>query len=180
MELEYIHVTSAFGIQHVHPSARFNPDEWPHRSTLIWKRGREYEVFECGEYWDPNRTLDLDSPASKFLTILTKNPIEPSQLGEVRPDDRAWVPGVNPLRDRGDGGAGEEEGERVAERQGERAEGPMLGPYAVAVDGPKQEVIMVNDVRLTQESALRELRLACRFLGISKNGSKATVWNRLK
>ena len=40
--------------------------------------------------------------------------------------------------------------------------------------------LMVNDVRLTQESALRELRLARRFLGISKNGSKATVWNRLK
>ena len=35
---------------------------------------------------------------------------------------------------------------------------------------------MVNDVRLTQESALRELRVACRFLGISKNGSKASVW----
>ena len=68
----------------------------------------------------------------------------------------------------------------VVERQGEREEGPMLGPYAVEVDGPEQEVIMVNDVRLTQESALRELRVACRFLGISKNGSKATVWNRLK
>ena len=76
----------------VDPSARFNPDEWPHRSTLIWKRGREYEVFECGEFSEPNRTLDLDSPASKLLTILTKNPIEPSQLGEVRPDDRAWGP----------------------------------------------------------------------------------------
>ena len=90
------------------------------------------------------------------------------------------VPGANPLNDRGDAGAGEEEGEMVVDRQGERAEGPMLGPYAVEVDGPEQEVIMVNDVRLTQESALRELRLACRFLGISKNGSKATVWNRLK
>ena len=76
----------------VDPSARFNPDEWPHRSTLPWKRGREYEVFGCGEYWGPNRTLDLDSPASKLLTILTKSP----------------VPGVNPLRDRGDDGAEEE------------------------------------------------------------------------
>ena len=64
----------------VDPSARFNPDEWPHRSTLIWKRGREYEVFECGEYWEPNRTLDLDAadaPARQLLTILTKDPIEP-------------------------------------------------------------------------------------------------------
>ena len=58
----------------VDPSARFNPDEWPHRSTLIWKRGREYEVFECGEYWEPNSTLDLGAPARKLLTILTKGP----------------------------------------------------------------------------------------------------------
>ena len=44
----------------------------------------------------------------------------------------------------------------------ERAEGSMLGPYAVEVDGLEQEVVVVNDVRLTEESALRELRLACR------------------
>ena len=61
------------------------------------------KFFECGEYWEPNHTLDLDAPASKLLTILMKNPVEPSQLGEVRPDDRAWVPGFNPLHDRGDG-----------------------------------------------------------------------------
>ena len=60
----------------------------------------------------------------------------------------------------------------LVERPSERVEGPMLGPYAVEVDGPEQAVIMVNDVRLTQESALRELRLACRSLGISQNGSK--------
>ena len=119
----------------VDPSARYNPDEWPHRSTLIWKEGREYEVFECGEYWEPNRTLDLDAPARKLLTILTKEPIEPSQLGDVRSDDRAWVPGANPLRERADGGAEREEGAVVAERHEERAEGPMLGPYAVEVDG---------------------------------------------
>ena len=96
----------------VDPSARFNPDEWPHRSTLIWKGGREYEVFECGEYWEPNRTLDLDVPARKLLTILTKDPIEPSQLEDVRSDDRAWVPGANPLRERADGSAEREEGAR--------------------------------------------------------------------
>ena len=162
----------------IDPSARFNPDEWPHRSTLIWKRGREYEVFECGEFWEVNGVKDLDGPAEKLLTILTKNPIEPSQLGTITHDDRAWMPGPNPAL--GNEGEGREKGHMVVERQDDRPEGPMLGPRAVEVDGPVQEVVVVNDVRLTQESSLRELRVACRFLGISKNGAKATVWNRLK
>ena len=53
----------------VDPSAHFNPDEWPHRSMLVWKRGREYEVFECGEYWQPNRALDLDTPGFPELIL---------------------------------------------------------------------------------------------------------------
>ena len=44
--------------------------------------------------------LDLDALARKLLTILAKDPIEPSQLGDVRPDGYL----VNRLRDRVDGG----------------------------------------------------------------------------
>ena len=58
----------------IDPSARFNPDEWPHRSTLIWKRGREYEVFECGEFWEVNGVKDLDGPAEKLSQSLRRTP----------------------------------------------------------------------------------------------------------
>ena len=63
--------------------------------------------------------------------------------------------GANPAL--GNDGEEREEGHMVEGRQEDRPDGPMLGPHAVEVDGPEQEVVVVNDVRLTQESSLREL-----------------------
>ena len=43
-----------------------------------------------------------------------------------------------------------------------------------------EEASEVNGVKLTEESSLKDLRTACRYLHISKNGAKALVWARLK
>ena len=62
----------------------------------------------------------------------------------------------------------------------ERGLVPMIGPSAVEVQGQDQEAVQVDGVVLTASSVLKDLRTACRFLGVSNNGSKATVWARLK
>ena len=164
-------------------STRFDPQEWPHRTTLLHRGGRKYEFFECGEHWADHKEKDFETQEAQILTILSKNCVEPHEVGKVlrsepglsareRPED----PQENPLRDSGpeERGAGPEEHPHDA--------GPvaLLGPSPVEVVAADEEALVVNGERLTELSPLRELRLACRFLGVSKNGSKAVVWQRVK
>ena len=54
---------------------------------------------------------------------------------------------------------------------------PMLGPELQEV--PMQgEVVTLAEKRFTEESSLRELRWACRYLEISASGPKANLWAR--
>ncbi|CAE7542324.1 unnamed protein product [Symbiodinium sp. CCMP2592] len=157
-------------------SLRFNPDDWPHRSTLLWREGRKYEIFECGECWSERREIDLGEKSKKVITVLSKGPLDPDLLGTPVSGGR---PRQVAPRAEGDDNEDEMEVDRGDAAQ-PRPEGPMLGPHAVEVEDPEQEAVVVNDVRLTETSPLRELRIGCRFLNISKNGSKAAVWKRLK
>ena len=170
-------------------SLRFSPRDWPHRSTLLWREGKKYEIFECGELWSGDIQMEFEEGSQKVITVLSKSTLRPEDLGTPVSGDlppRAELhaeSGVGELRDAGDGDAVGGESMDVDQGDGSvqpRPEGPMLGPHAVEVEGPEQEAIVVNDVRLTETSTLRELRAGCRWMGISKNGSKAAVWSRLK
>ena len=158
-------------------SDRFDPDEWPLRLTLLWRGSNHYEIFEGGEYWGPSspgnspKYLEFDSKEKKVLTFLLKDSIDFEVLGEIL-DTRE--PPADP---RPDPPAAERDEMEVDVEDAER---PMIGPAPVEVDAEDQEAIQVNGVVLSELSSLRELRVACRFLGLSKNGAKAAVWQRLK
>ena len=173
-------------------SGRFNSADWPFRTTLLCRGDRKYEVFECCEVWEDRLEFGFGACESKVLTILTKEAIEPSDLGTVLQQDpvprgeRSFdEPQMQPLHFPGPGPE-----EAAEEAGGEAAGGPegddrggavaMLGPSPVEVLGEDEEALVVNGTRLTELSPLRELRLGCRSLGISKNGSKSAVWQRLK
>ena len=127
------------------------------------------------------RERELDEKCKKVITVLSKAPLDPEELG--KPVSGAPPRRVEPrVEDAVDEDAMEVD--RGADDRGDdardRPEGPMLGPHAVEVEGPEQEALVINGTRLTETSPLRELRMACVWMGISKNGSKAAVWSRLK
>ncbi|CAE7220909.1 unnamed protein product [Symbiodinium sp. CCMP2592] len=169
-------------------SGRFSCSDWPFRTTLLCRGDRKNEVFECCEVWEDRLEFGFGACESKVLTILTKEAIEPNDLGKALQQDPAprgersfdeppneplQAPGLEP-DEPADGAAGD------PERDGRGGEVAMLGPSPVEVLGDDEEALVVNGTRLTEISPLRELRLGCRFLGISKNGSKSAVWQRLK
>ncbi|CAE7675889.1 unnamed protein product, partial [Symbiodinium necroappetens] len=129
-----------------------------------------------------DKTFDASLQFSPdVITVLSKAPLDPEELG--KPVSGAPPRRVEPrVEDVVDEDAMEVD--RGADDRGDdardRPEGPMLGPHAVEVEGPEQEALVINGTRLTETSPLRELRMACVWMGISKNGSKAAVWSRLK
>ena len=71
----------------VDPSNAFPSKYWPFRTTLIKKQGREYEVFESGEYWKDRKIIYTYVPSAKMITLLSLNPVNPRDLGKVVKDD---------------------------------------------------------------------------------------------
>ena len=162
--------------------ALFSPSVWPYRVTLLWREGKKYEVFEGSEEWGPrvpggpNKYLPFGVKEKKVVTLLSKNPLDLNSLGKFS--------GADQLRD--DQRPVRVEAPRVPPQNEVGVEGntpgepPLIGPAPAEVQGDGEEVISVNGTRLTEASSLRDLRVACRFLDLSNNGSKAVVWSRLK
>ncbi|CAE7921995.1 unnamed protein product [Symbiodinium sp. KB8] len=153
----------------------------------------------------PCRYVEFDMKERKVLTILVKEPIELESLGGVVEGE--LLPRVVPRRDPPEPAADEGYGvgpvsagadvvgqsadvqmggNPAAESQpadeGAQDGGalPLIGPAPVEVQGDEDEAVQVNGKVLAEDSSLRELRDACKFLSISKNGAKAVVWARLK
>ena len=172
----------------VDPSNAFPSKYWPFRATLIKKHGREYEVFESGEYWEDHKIIYTYVPSTKMITLLSLNPVNPRDLGKVVKDDSLKFdadpstsssdpkpssassqspmdvePAQVAIRDDGDGNRGAECGE--VKGQGR------------AVPEQSMSVLEVNGVQLTEESSLRK---ACKHLRISPHGSKAILFGRIQ
>ena len=69
------------------PSNAFPSKYWPFRTTLIKKQGREYEVFQSGEYWEDHKIIYTYVSSTKTITLLSLNPVNPRDLGKVVKDD---------------------------------------------------------------------------------------------
>ena len=164
-------------------SERFDPEEWPLRWTFLWRGGSDYEVFEGGEFWGPDelggnpKVLKFEEKEKKVLTVLTKEFLDFSVFGKVVEGEppaprfpRNAIPPVS-KEDQNSLKLGEEQVEVNV---------PMIGPVAMEIHGQSEEAVQVNGVPLTELSSLKDPRTACRFLGVSKNGAKSAVWQRLK
>ena len=173
------HVARDVG-QTVDPSMTFQSQHFPCRTTLIWREGNKYEMFECGEYWDVKPVVNFGQQAKWLITMLHVKPVDPKEIGKVIP----YVPVVPDFsRPAVPPDAPESSNAQVdVPRGGEREDAlgpPMLGPelQEVPVEG---EGVTLAEKRFTEESSLRELSWACRYLKISASGPKATLWARLK
>ena len=159
--------------QTVDPSMTFQSQHFPCRTTLIWKEKNLYEMFECGEYWDVKPVVSFGHEAKWVITMLHVKPVDPSDIGKMIPH----VP-IVPEFPRP---AAEPAAQAVMpqDEPDEEMGPPMLGPelQEVPVEG---EVVTLAERRFTEESSLRDLRWACKYLKISASGPKSTLWSRLK
>ena len=160
----------------VDPSLVYPLPVYPFRTTLLSVSGRperQFEIFECAEYWETKPVMDLGLKAKVMITILTKNPMDPQEIGKlvdippVVPSFPEAPPAEAPQLENVDDPMEPEAGERV------------LGPEMHLVPDVG-EVLEVAEKTLTPESTLREMRKACEFLGVPRSGGKAVVWARLK
>ena len=156
------------------PSQNFPSQYWPFRTTLLSRGGRRYEVFESGEYWADRKFISTFEPKTKIVTLLSLEPVDPETIGKVvvpnpfQMNERDAPMEVEPERANGVGDGGvEEAGQRPVEEQRQ-------------VPDQRQATLVINGVELTEESTLRLLRNACKFLRVSPHGSKAVLWGRLQ
>ena len=156
------------------PSQSFPSQYWPFRTTLLSRGGRRYEVFESGEYWADRKFISTFEPKTKIVTFLSLEPVDPGSIGKVvvpnpfQLGDRAAPMEVEPEQVEGGGPSGHEEG------------GPSLVEEQPPVPVQRQATLVINGVELTEESTLKLLRNACKFLRVSPHGSKAVLWGRLQ
>ena len=147
--------------QTVDPSMTFQSQHFPRRTTLIWKQGNKYEMFECGEYWDVKPVVNFGQKAKWLIAMLHVKPVDPAEIGKVIP----YVP-VVPDFPRPAAPQDVLDAQVDVPREGDREDemgAPMLGPelQEVPMEG---EVVTLAEKRFTEESSLR----------------KATLWARLK
>ena len=160
----------------VDPSLKFNPEEWPYRTTLLRRGNRRYELFECGEEWNMRRRIPFGSEEC-VGTMLSRTPLDPEEVGKPV-SGTGYVKVLDPVSNQALGElAGEPETPEPAPQ--ERGDVRPLGPLPVEAH-EHEEAVEVNGVKLTEESSLKDLRTACKYLRISKNGAKSLVWARLK
>ena len=155
------------------PSQNFPSQCWPFRTTLLSRGGRRYEVFESGEYWADRKFITTFEPKTKIVTFLSLEPVDPETIGKVvvpnpfQLNECDAPMEVEPERADGVGDGGtEESGPRPVEEQ-------RQVPVQI------QATLVINGVELTEESTLKLLRNACKFLRVSPHGSKAVLWGRL-
>ena len=150
----------------------------------------EWEVLERAElYSRKRRDKDIEVPGHHTVLTVFHSRIE---------DLSFWGPNLQTAPDTSmDGPIMEETAEELVEAMEEPVQdlvavarpdqslgqviqpldqgGEQLGPE----DQPEQ-VLEVNGQTLNPQSPLREIRKACQWLGLSKNGSKDKCWTRLK
>ncbi|CAE7599013.1 unnamed protein product, partial [Symbiodinium necroappetens] len=70
----------------VDPSLVYPLPVYPFRTTLLSVSGRperQFEIFECAEYWEAKPVMDLGLKAKVMITVLTKNPMDPQEIGNL-------------------------------------------------------------------------------------------------
>ena len=177
---------SFFYNKYLYPDKDLVVKHFPYRSTLIHVEENEWEVLECAElYARKRRDKDIEVPGHHTVLTVFHSRIE---------DLSFWGPNLQTAPDTSmDGPIMEETAEELVEDLVAVARpdqslgqviqpldqgGEQLGPEDQPELGP--EVLEVNGQTLNPQSPLREIRKACQWLGLSKNGSKDKCWTRLK
>ena len=176
------------GDETVDPSDSFPSRYWPFRTTLLQREGRNYSVFESGEYWQDRPAIKIHEPKCKIITLLSLNPVDPETLGKVVTAEGYHTEGVfaggdEPMSGSPSGPSqeqplpqalpGRDLEEDVQNHGGDR-------DVDLGEQGATRATLMVNEKEVSEESTLRELRAACKYLRVSHHGKKAVLWGRLQ
>ncbi|CAE7286480.1 unnamed protein product [Symbiodinium sp. CCMP2592] len=165
-------------------------DYFPYRTTLLGKMKRSGErvlnevdwksmdFFECTEIWKDRERVQLGaSPQARFevmVTLLEKGLKEPSDYGlltNLEELERELAQEGVPMEVTGTSSGSKDKKESEKEE-------PKRGVPVIGED--EEEVMVIGPIKLTRQSELKEMKAACKYLHISKNGSKEILWKRLK
>ena len=150
-------------------------DYFPYRTTFVGNyvdaNEEELEVdwssldiFECAEEWKRRETVEFDRRFDVVVTLLERTVKGPEEYG-------LWTP------------LGRREKEKeVAEESKEVAVKPNASGSSGApiLKEDETESLVIGHLKITPESSLKEMKEACKFLFLSKHGSKEILWKRLK
>ena len=172
------------------PGFLFPWSSWPLRTTLYQTGDFKWEVVEhCVPYFTKlsydNEIVECNGKPTFVLTILHKKEEPLSLFGQVGTErinagGAAVEAGSTFFREEAPVPPELREGLKPEEIEQSHAGGALLE----TMDGfewifDNKDSLVVNGEVLTSNSSAILLRASCEFLGLSKGGSKAALWNRL-
>ena len=172
----------------INPTYKYDQMYWPRRTTLVQvdKAENRWEVIEfCEKYLEkenPFGVIDGVTSSDVVLTIMHNREESMECLGKVLSSDGL---------ERKEANEGEPEFEFKSEPHVPQeiqhnilpaeVEQPDRGGAAeeIAWHFEPREILNIDGNEIGQHSSLRTLRNAAEYLGVSKGGSRAALWQRL-
>ena len=134
---------------------------------ILWD---ELETFSCAEEWQGFEVMEFEKVEDVVITTMERKPQEVSRYihePEKRPKEK-------PQEEKASGSDGKKDRMEVDAQEKLEKRLPAIG------EDEFEEKMIVGGVELTPESSLKDLKQACKQLGIGVTGSKQLLWQRLK
>ena len=150
--------------------------EFPYRTVfygpcvgedILWD---ELEMFTCAEEWQGFEVMEFEKVEDVVITIMERKPQEMSRYIH---EPVKKMP-EKPQEEKASSSASKKDRMEVDAQEKLEKRLPAIG------EDEFEEKMIVGGVELTPESSLKDLKQACKQLGIGVTGSKQLLWQRLK
>ena len=150
--------------------------EFPYRTVfygpcsgdeILWS---EMDMFSCAEEWQGFEVMEFEKVEDVVVTILERTPQEMSRYVY----ERQREPEKKKQEETSSSSDAKKDKMEVDSQEKLEKRLPAIG------EDEFEEKMIVGGVELTPESSLKELKQACKHLGIGVTGSKPLLWQRLK
>ena len=172
------------------PGISYARSDWPFRSTAFQNDDLTWELAEfCNQYYHSEETEDEIPGCFKptmVLTMLHKKEESTDVMGTIGQQELVEIGGAQ--IDAKDFTFPEEPAIPMEMREDVKPEELVQRHPQPGGDGDTpsftwefedKEALVVNGETITSESSMAMLRSAAEYLGISKSGSKASLWHRI-
>ena len=127
-------------------------------------------MFACAEEWQGFEVMEFEKVEDVVITILERTPQEVSRYVHERKKEKE----KKPQEEEPSSSGSKKEKMEVDAQEKLESRLPTIG------EDELEEKMIVGGVEITPESSLKELKQACKHLGIGVTGSKPLLWQRLK
>ena len=134
---------------------------------ILWD---EIEMFTCAEEWQGFEVMEFEKIEDVVITIMER---KPQDMSRYIHEPEKKVP-EKPQEEKASGSGSQKDKMEVDAQEKLEKRLPAIG------EDEFEEKMIVGGVELTPESSLKELKQACKQLGIGVTGSKQLLWQRLK